>query len=99
MREQRGTVHTLACGEQVLQVIPALDDEVQRLEPSVSSGIPEIHHLDAVGFDEPDQVLTGKILGGFVKIMDERIRIKGYGVFHGIPGSKGLRDCKGIKNQ
>ncbi len=62
--EEAAAVHSLATGEDGVQIGHVVDDEVQRLQPAVAGGIHEVDHPDVVLADKADDVCLGKFLAG-----------------------------------
>ena len=62
-REEAGAVHTFPRREDFIEVISILDNEVQHLEVTVSSGVTEVEFVDVVVEDVLDDVCLGEGLG------------------------------------
>ena len=65
--EQAGAIDTLATGEDGLQVVEVVDDEVQRLQLTVTTRIHEIHHADVIINNVVDDIGFRKFRRRFLK--------------------------------
>ncbi|OQA30274.1 MAG: hypothetical protein BWY56_02538 [Acidobacteria bacterium ADurb.Bin340] len=74
--EQARTVHPLAHGKDLVQMSAAVDDEIELLQAAIPGHIAEVQHPDVVGFDEPDDVLLGEVLGGLPEGADQLVGIQ-----------------------
>ena len=101
-REQARTVDTLTTCQDGVQVGEVADDEVQRLQLSVTTRIHEVHHLDAVFLDEANNVLFCKFLRQLLQVCHHAIGVQRQTiVFHVVFLFKMFRClfcCKGKKN-
>ena len=59
--EEAAAVDTLAAGEDGVEIVQVVDDEVQRLQLAVAAGIHEVHHADVVLGHVVDDVGLGKL--------------------------------------
>ena len=59
--EETGAVDALATGEYGVEIVEVVDDEVERLQPSVATRVHEVHHVDVVVDDVADDVVLGKL--------------------------------------
>ena len=82
MREDAGAIYPFTGAENILQMLAAFYDEIQRLQPSICTCISEIDHLDSIRFDEADQIGPGKVIGRFVEVTNQRIWIQDYSIVH-----------------
>ena len=64
-REEAGAVHAFAAGEDLIQIVAVIDDEVQRFQSAVTGGVLEVDMTDPFRHDEINDVFLGEIGGGF----------------------------------
>jgi hypothetical protein len=68
-------------------MLAAVDHEVERFQPAIASGVPEIDHRNIVVVNIPDQIGFGKLITGLVEVLYQRTRVHfgktvGKRVFH-----------------
>ena len=71
--EEAGAIHTLAVGEDGLEIVETVDDKVERLQPTVMGRIHEVDHLDIMLTDKADDVAFCQFRGRFAGKCDNRI--------------------------
>ena len=71
--EEARTVDPFAAGEDAFQIGFVVDDEIQRLQPSVGAGVAEVEHFDGVLPDVADDVRAGERCARFSEKAHERI--------------------------
>jgi hypothetical protein len=85
MREKTGTVNPFASRKQIIKVMPAFDDKIQGFQPAIGPGIPEIDHLNTIGFNVMDQIILRKVVGWFLQKTDQWIGSQiNRGFFHNV---------------
>ena len=75
-REQTAAIHALATSKDGIQITEVVDDEIQRLQPSVARRIHEVHHADVVLHDVVNNVSLGKFFGRLSEECHNRISIQ-----------------------
>ena len=65
--EEAAAVHTLARGENLVGVLQAVDDKVQRLQPAVMGHIAELDHLDFHLLDDLEDIVFGELAHGLLQ--------------------------------
>jgi hypothetical protein len=56
-------------------VIARTDYKIEGFQPSITSGVPEVDHLNVMVFNVFDDVGFCKFFRGFVKILYQRVRV------------------------
>ncbi len=80
--EERGTVHTLAARQYLVEILVGVDDEVERLEPTVAACVHEVDVADVLRLDE---ALDVGLREGRARFSEERHyvgEVEFYLVFH-----------------
>ena len=83
-REDVGTVDALAVGEDLLEILAAVQHETEGLDAPVTGHIMEVDHRDVVLLDVLDHVRLGELLRTFLEIIHERVEAHRDVVFHTI---------------
>ncbi|MDV7390280.1 hypothetical protein RZS08_02950, partial [Arthrospira platensis SPKY1] len=65
-----------AGGENAVQVVARADYKIQRFQPSVTAGVPEVDHFDVVIFNVLDQIGPGKLFCRLVEVLHQRIGVQ-----------------------
>jgi len=63
-------------------MITTLRDEIQEREVTVTRSIPKVDHFNALGLDEPDDVIRGKLVGRLPEKLHELIAAHKYVIVH-----------------
>ena len=73
--EQAGAVDALARGQHLLDVLVAVDNEVESVETTIVSHIAEVDHLDSEFLDDTHHVVAGELTCGFLEESHKSVRV------------------------
>ena len=75
--EEARPIYAFAAGEDGVEVGHIVDDEIERLEAAITSGVEKVDHLDVVLHDEANEVGFGESIGGLAQFAHNEVGVHG----------------------